>query len=302
HESQSCIKMSANRCSFKEPCDTVTVLVLLVLIIIHLICYPALLWCSGFCVKRRRKWYHWRLLYVHSAVSVLAWLALLIIYPTSSTTMLGTFAWFIGSIIHLTLCLVYNRFIENQSLSTDSIEKIVIDNLPTEPKVITQCEAVEPLTSCCRKQRVIWSNQKEFEFQHWIDVTEQHLVKSQIEEAIFIELKIEFEFDDEETKESYEQHVQNLVKEAKQHSPNAQVNIKQIFQVGEKDIKTYRRSFYGKKALFGRPCACLQCIFPQIELSFKILKRFLEKFGLKSLLTKEIVIRKVISDRNIVAV
>ncbi|XP_066934514.1 uncharacterized protein [Clytia hemisphaerica] len=186
--------------------------------------------------------------------------------------------------------------------SMKEIKEILDENLPKEPKVIVQCEAVEPRTSCCRKQRVIWSNQKEFEFQHWIDVTEQHLVKSQIEEAIFGELKIDFEFGDEETKESYEQHVQNLVKEAKQHSPNDQVNIKQIFEVGEKDIKTYRRSFYGKKILFGKPFVCLQGVFPQIELSFKILKWLLEKIGCKSLLTKGIVNKKVICDRNIVAV
>uniref|UniRef100_A0A7M5WTV2 Uncharacterized protein n=1 Tax=Clytia hemisphaerica TaxID=252671 RepID=A0A7M5WTV2_9CNID len=156
--------------------------------------------------------------------------------------------------------------------SMKEIKEILDENLPKDPKVIVQCEAAEPQTSCCRKQRVIWSNQKEFEFRHWIDVTEQYLVKSQIQEAIFGELKIDFEFDDEETKESFEQHVQNLVKEVKQHSPNAQVNIKQIFQVREKDIKTYRQSFYGKKALFREPFVCLQCIFPQIELSFKILK------------------------------
>ena len=133
-------------------------------------------------------------------------------------------------------------------------------------------------------------------------MTEQHLVKTQIEDAIFGELKIEVEFDDEETKESYEQHVQNLVKEAKQHTPNVQINIKQIFQVGEKDIKTIRRSFYGKKILFGKPFVFLQLVFPQIELSFKILKWFLENVGYKSLLTKNVVIKKVISSKNIGAI
>ena len=149
---------------------------------------------------------------------------------------------------------------------------------------------------------VIWSEPKEFKFQHWIDVTEQHLVKTQIEDAIVGELKIEIEFDDEETKESYEQHVQNLVTEARQHSQNAHINIKQVFRVNEKDIKTIRKSFYGKRVLFGELFALLQLVYPQIELSFKILKWFLEKIGYKSLLTKEIVVNKVISNRNIEAV
>ena len=149
---------------------------------------------------------------------------------------------------------------------------------------------------------VIWSEPKEFKFQHWIDVTEQHLVKTQIEDAIVGELKIEIEFDDEETKESYEQHVQNLVTEAKKHSQNAHINIKRIFQVGEKDIEVNRRWFYGKKILFGKPFVLLQLVFPQIELYFKVLKWFLEEKGYKSLLTKEIVVKKVISNRNIEAI
>ena len=168
--------------------------------------------------------------------------------------------------------------------------------------MITQCQAREPRLMCCKKQ-LIWSGQREFEFQHWIDVTEQHLVKTQIEGAIVGELKIEFEFDDEETKESYEQHVQNLVKEAKQNSQNAQINIKQIFKVGEKDIKSVRRPFYGKKIVFGKPFVLLQLVYPQVELSLKIFKWFLQRIGFKSLLTKDVVIKKVIlSNRNIEAI
>ena len=178
----------------------------------------------------------------------------------------------------------------------DNLMEEIEREIDPEPKIITQCDAVRPRLLCCTRNQVIWKKQKEFEFQHWIDVTEQHLVKTQIEDVIVGELKIEVEFDDEETKESYEQHVQNLVKEAKQHFPNAQINIKQIFQVGEKDIKTIRRSFYGK------PFVLLQLGFPQFEFIFKIIKWFLQKIGYKSLLTKEIVVKKVISDRNIEAI
>ena len=186
--------------------------------------------------------------------------------------------------------------------SIEEIKAILIRNILLKPKVITQCEAVQPRSSCCTKQRVSWSQQKEFKCQHWIDVTEQHLVKTQIEDAIVGELKIEIEFDDEETKESYEQHVQNLVKEAKQHSQNAQINTKRIFKVSERDIETVRKSFYGKKILFGESFVLLLLIYPQIEIIFKILKWFFEKLGVKSLLTKEIVIKKVVSNRNIEAI
>ena len=195
-----------------------------------------------------------------------------------------------------------NAYRRWRDIKNKEIDTVLDENIPAEPKVITQCEAAEPRISCCTKQRAIWSEQREFEFQHWIDVTDRNLVKPQVKEAIVGELKIEIEFDDEETKESYEQHVQNLVKEAKQHSPNAHIKIKHIFQVGEKDIKTIRRSFYGEKVLFGKPFLLLQSGFPQIELYFKILKWFLEKIGYKSLLTKEIVVNKVISNRNIEAV
>ncbi|XP_066936335.1 uncharacterized protein [Clytia hemisphaerica] len=279
-----------------------SVIYALVATVLHFICFYVTIISKDKC-KSRCFYKCFRVIFiVHLATNGIVFLIIFLFFPSQPPTFYVISLPLMFVLLMVRSLYQYNREKQAQSFVLEEVATFLDENLLKEPKVIVQCEAAEPRTLCCRKQRVIWSNLKEFEFQHWIDVTEQHLVKSQIEEAIFGELKIEFEFDDEETKESYEQHVQNLVKEAKQHSPHAQVNVKQIFQVGEKDIKTYRRSFYGKKALFGEPFVCLQCIFPQIELSFKILKWFLERVGFRSLLIKDVVIKKVISNRNIEAV
>ena len=170
------------------------------------------------------------------AASCVAFVIILFLPSLQPIYLIVSFSWFVVLVMEWSCMNAYERREEIKSRkSIKEIETIFDENIIGEPKIITQCEARR---LCC----VIWREQKEFEFQHWIDVTDQHLVKTQIEEAIVGELKVEIEFDDEETKESYEQHVQNLVKEAKQHSPNAPINIKHIFQVGEKDIETIRRS------------------------------------------------------------
>ena len=151
---------------------------------------------------------------------------------------------FIHGAINVLHSLRYNRqqqtpFVKNKT----SLRDLVNENKLTAPKVLAYCEVLEPklpIWKFWKRRKVIWREEKTFEYKHWIDLTEindetiQHFER---EQNIVTMIDFDVRIDDEETEKSYQRHVQNLLDELPEVCRNGEIKTKRLIRIGQVDVE-----------------------------------------------------------------
>ncbi|XP_066914670.1 uncharacterized protein [Clytia hemisphaerica] len=166
-----------------------------------------------------------------------------------------------------------------------------------KPKVITYCQVFEPDKFVLPSRRIIWREEKTFEYNYWIDLTDQ-IEKEDCDKALIMKVEFDVQFDDDETEKMYQEHVQNLLDELPEYCKNGRKVVQRIIKID--DQKTNEVEYF-YDSMFLKAYAKLifqTLLFPAtlIRLFSWVIKQLNLIFFVKS-----IMIKKVISSRNIEA-
>ena len=170
-----------------------------------------------------------------------------------------------------------------------------------KPEIVTECIVSEPTSSWLLKtnKEVIWRENKTCEFQHWIDLTDRNLVQKYSKEQ-FVRIDFEIDFDDLETEQSYEKHVQTLLNELPEFCQNGDIVFNRIVKMDGKDVTvkidgkdTFKHEFHQTKE-----SSFQYLFFPLIDIPMKFAIRCAGKIALR-FCAKRIVVKKVVSNKNL---
>ena len=131
-----------------------------------------------------------------------------------------------------------NSFWDGKESESTEFKNAVDHYLSRKPEIVTICEVSERTSSWSpmkTNKEVIWRENKTFEFQHWIDLTDTNLVQK-YSKGQFVRIDFEIDFDDLETEQAYEEHVQTLLNELPEFCQNGDIVLKRIERLEGDDV------------------------------------------------------------------
>ena len=106
----------------------------------------------------------------------------------------------------------------------------------------------------------------------------------------------DIQFDDEETREAYEKHVQTFLDELPEFCKNGKIKLTHMFKIGDKEVTN--QTIHNPEDTVEN--LLVYCVVPPIFYVMKMVGRYSDWVAPK--LSNTIVIRKVISNRNLEAI
>ena len=172
----------------------------------------------------------------------------------------------------------------------------VNQQISTRPEIITYLEVIEPKPFFWSSKQVIWREEKTFEYQHWIDLTNKTKI-ADCRDAWILRVDFDIQFDDKETEELYREQVQTLINELPEYCKNATKITKTIMKIG--DRRANETQLYYKTAFLGKLYKnwILQTLVFPVGL-IKLYGWIFEKLG-ANFLARRFVITKMVSNKNI---
>ena len=153
------------------------------------------------------------------AVSLLVALLQISIFITTWFT-----TWAILSFAHMFVFNLIKWIYSDENPVTRDVDvdwtHVVNQQISARPKIITYLEVIEPKTFFWSSKQVIWREEKTFEYQHWIDLTNRTKIED-CRDALVLKIDFDIQFDDKETEELYREHVQTLLDELPEYCKNA---------------------------------------------------------------------------------
>uniref|UniRef100_A0A7M5XCA8 Uncharacterized protein n=1 Tax=Clytia hemisphaerica TaxID=252671 RepID=A0A7M5XCA8_9CNID len=194
--------------------------------------------------------------------------------------------WAVLSFVH---CFIFIVILLSSDENNVYWRTLVNRQISTRPEIITYCEVIEPKAYFWSSKEVIWREEKVFEYDYWIDLTDSSKI-GKFQAAWMVRVDFDIQFDDEETENLYQEHVKTMLHELPEYCKNATKVTKTIMKIEGKSVDEIQLYYNWPKIL--------QVLIFHIGRLVKLYSWIFKKLC-ANLFTTRIVITKVISNKNI---